>query len=763
MRQSIILGGVVTVISVVGGCGILFPVAPESGSADLQRFTSQQELSTYFQDQILARNQTFLGGDRADGEDLVPGDPPTADGPADVDSGTTGGQPPAAGDGEGFSGTTIQEQDVDEADVVKTDGTYFYLLDTRYDGSTVLRVVRGTPLDAMVVVSETPLAGYGRDLYLVGGTVVAMTSGGGIYFAIGGASDGGIPVSEPRPDDSGGAGELPADGGGEDGKAPDIITDAPIGGFTYERPFTIVSIINVADPADPVVSSTTKFDGTPASSRMIAGNLHLVLANDQGNYYDALPLLGRPELQVADIDAAELLPGYEQTTAAGTPQQGDLVTWENLYRPTDPDGFGVVTVVSMNTADPQASFSAVGIVAEPGLVYSSSTALYLTDTNYDLQGDARSTTDIYKLAYDGASATPAATGSVPGRILNQYSMGEHEGRLRVATTIDPLFFFEGDAVGAPAEPVNAIYVLEEADGALTIMGRAEGIAVGETIQSARFAGSRCFLVTFRQIDPLFTIDLSDPADPQVVGELHVPGFSTYLTPMGPNHVLAVGQFVPPPGEFGDWGVQLSIFDVSDFANPQRTANVVVGGDSGGSYSEALWNPKALTYYPEQNAVALPVSIYGRVFVEDRPSGFDGGVVVDVGTGVSTGSGQADAPPPTEPADDVPDDLIDAGGSAADYFEGLLVFSATPEEGLIELGRISTQFGDAGFYYPSFTRGVFIGAQVYAVTNIGLRAASLSDVSNVQGQLFYGPDDAFGPPGRPQPGDPVTLPELVDPG
>jgi hypothetical protein len=320
-------------------------------------------------------------------------------------------------------------------------------------------------------------------------------------------------------------------------------------------------------------------------------------------------------------------------------------------------------------------------------------------------------------------------------------MGEHQGYLRVATTVDPVFFPDG-GFGSTTEPVNAVYVLGQNGEALSVVGSVENIADGETIQSARFVGARGYLVTFEQIDPLFTMDLSDPANPRLVGELHVPGFSTYLTSMGENHVLAVGQFVPPPGESGGWGVQLSIFDVSDFAVPQRTANVVVGGDAAGSYSEALWNPKAFTYFAEQEVVALPVSIYGNVFVEDRPSGFDEGVVVDGDTGASSGEGRPDAPPPTEPGDEPvedPGDLV-----PPDYFEGLIVFHATPEGGLTELGRISTQFGEAGYYYPSFTRGVFIGERVYAVTNIGLRAAPLTDVSNVQAELFYAAIEPYVP-------------------
>jgi uncharacterized secreted protein with C-terminal beta-propeller domain len=763
------------------GCDVLFPGRSETGSPQLKRFESAQELSSYFHTQIRARNGGLPDFDRALSEAQPGGD--------DADAGAGDAPPQAApteADGEEFSGTTTQEQGVDEADVVKTDGEYFYMLDTRFDGTSILRIVRASPVDQMTVVSETEIEGFGQDLYLRGNKVVAITSGGGIfiYFGGGGIAEDGVVVEaesgspadvrqSDEPVSSDGDPGDDVDSGGGDGGDPDIGIAPPFGegDYEYERPYTVVTIVDITDRAAPSISSSTRFDGTPNASRMIEGNLHLVLANYQAYYYDVLPMLGRPELVVADVDVSTLLPDYEKVGADGSTTGGDLVTWENLYRPTDPDGFGVVTVVSMDTDSPDAEFSSVGIVAEPGLIYSSTSALYLTDTNYNFEGDQRSTTDIYKFAYDGARATPVATGSVPGRILNQYSMGEHGGNLRVATTVDPVFFFDVLGGFESTEPVNAIYVLSQADDDLSIIGRAEGLAEGETIQSARFTGNRGYLVTFRQIDPLFTIDLSDPTNPQIVGELHVPGFSTFLTPMDENHVLAVGQYVPPPGEFGGWGVQLSIFDVSDFANPVRSANVVIGGEDSGSYSEALWNPKAFTYFAERGVVALPVSIYGGFFIEDDVRDiFDEDVAVEGDSGVSSGDGgEPDAPPPTEPGDDpVVDEPTDP--VVPEGFEGLVVFSVSAEDGLTELGRISTRFEEAGFYYPSFTRGVFIGDRVYAVTNVGLRVAPLSDISLLQNELFYGeefippfPEPLPGDPGvvEPEPGEVMTDPVNAD--
>jgi hypothetical protein len=364
--------------------------------------------------------------------------------------------------------------------------------------------------------------------------------------------------------------------------------------------------------------------------------------------------------------------------------------------------------------------------------------------------------------YEGNAAVPRASGSVAGRVLNQYSMSEFEGHLRVATTIDAEFFFDPVfGVGEQTDPVNNVYVLGEAEGeegtVLATVGSVEDIAPGETIQSARFDGPKGYLVTFEQIDPLFTLDLADPANPAVVGEWQGPGFSTFMVPMGEDHVLAVGQYVPPPGEFGTWGVQLSIFDVSDFANPTQLSNVVLGGDRG-SYSEALWNPKAFTYFAEEGLVALPLSVYGG-FVFEPGMGVDvdtGTVDPSAGGGAPGSEGEADEPPPdvvepTDPADpEKPDDIY----FPEDQFEGIVVFRATPEDGLVEVGRISTMFEERGYYYPTFSRGVFIGEKVYAVTDLGTRVAPADDLATIADELFYGPEVTAEPPSVPV--DPIPV-------
>ena len=306
----------------------------------------------------------------------------------------------------------------------------------------------------------------------------------------------------------------------------------------------------------------------------------------------------------------------------------------------------------------------------------------------------------------GRGAVPVATGSVPGRVLNQFSMDEHAGHLRVATTtVDPREF--------RFTPENNVFVLAETGGELEIVGSVTNLAPGETIRSARFLGDRGYLVTFEQIDPLFTLDLSDPADPKVIGELKVPGFSTFIVPIDRNHLLTVGQFIPEVAPFFPRGVQLSIFDVTQFDQPRLAALAVLGEGTGAS-SEALHNPKAFTYFAERGLIALPVSIFDNpVFFNDF---IDVGPVVEGGTGTDTG--MAVDEPVAVTAPEV------RGG-----FDGVVIFSVNVDTGFEELGRISTRFDDAGFFFDSFTRGLFIGDNAFAVTNNGIRGGPLTDLTS----------------------------------
>ncbi len=849
----------------VGGCDLV-PVPGGGGdeAARLRSFSSAEDLSAYLRGELTERGPSVSGVDRdgvvafedADqganglgaGEVVSGASVPGMGAPGmgvpgmGVDGGRIDMAAPSAGpplDGSsgvegGVSRTTTQERGVEEADVVKTDGAYLYVM-----SHETLRIVRATPVSDVAMVSEVPIEGYGQEIYLQDGKVVVLTTSYGERRFIGGgptldgpvsvdpvavdgtmSSDGFETAVAPAPVELPDAVDAVHDGVGLDERVysdeegdldengvdreldvdderPDIAIEPDFFKPRSSGPQTVVTVIDVRDPANPVVESTTKYSGSMTSSRMIDGMLHLAVASFQFDYFDAMPFLGTSEFVAGDVRTEVLLPRFEQELADGTKSEGDLVTWETLFRPSDPDGFGVVAVVSMSVSDSR--FGAAGLVAEPGLIYSSADALYLTNTDYDFTGAVRESTTIYKFEYGQDQARPVAAGRVPGRVLNQYSIGEQDGFLRVATTVGPRFSPRGDV----GESVNNVYVLGVDGDALEIVGRIENIAPGETIQSARFMGDRGYLVTFEFTDPFFTLDMSDPTDPRIIGEIEVPGFSTFITPMDEDHLLTVGQYLPIPGVFSPPAVQLSIFDVSDFANPVLRHNLIIAEDIG-SFSEAIFNPKAFTYLRESQLVALPVSIvdFGG-FVEEigfddedfdfEDGSVDGDMMLDDDIMVDGDvvheniefeddlyldgevvGGDMDLPMPimddgsAAPFEEDEQQLVDPDNPGdpvepfdpaepfepaepvepvepfepivdilRDAFHGLVVFEVSSEDGFTELGRVSTVADDAAYYdVPFFTRGVFIGDFVYAVTDRGVTVSPIANPGDVAGAVAF---------------------------
>lgn len=724
-----------------GGTGTPTERAAERGVAQLSSFESEQEMEEFFKTQVMEQNSRFeddlMAREESDGVEEATGDGAGADDadaapapPADpgqgqsnagdaVDSSADFGE----GDDEDYSGTTIQEEGVDEADVIKTDGDYIYILTGQE-----LQIVKASPPAEMEVVGSFALEGWGQDLYLVGDRAVALTSVYGPRGTGGGAADGVSTGSSAAQDDDGEVRQVDAEPAPP---PPDgDVAEGFIEPWYVPRPRALVTVIDLADRSQPGLISQTAFDGHVAASRMIDGVLRLVLANPPHYYYDVMPL-GAPEdeLGLSSLNVETILPRFERRNAGSEPVAGNVVTWRNLFRPVDPDGFGVTTIITLDSANPD-TFDAVGVLADPGLIYASTEALYMTDTAWYYEF-RRVETDIYKFAFEPDTVEPVAAGKVPGRILNQYSMGEYDGYLRVATTTDDLWEWE---TGERIPSHNAVYVLGENEGDLTIVGKVEDMAVGEQIQSARFIGTRGYVVTFERIDPLFTLDLSNPAEPKVVGELKVPGFSTFIVPMDADHLLTVGVYVDPEGPGWGQGVQMSVFDVSDFANPVQTHSQIIGHE--GTWSEATHNPKAFTYFSSQDLVALPVEHYERYFFED-------GVAVDVDVDEG-GDGQAspgEEAPEVRQADDSP--------LGEDPFRGLLVYRVTAQDGFQHLGNLSTDVEDMG-YWPSFTRGVFIQDHVYAVTDYAVVTAPSADIDQVTASVLL--------PGVERPVPPTTGPE-----
>jgi len=281
-------------------------------------------------------------------------------------------------------------------------------------------------------------------------------------------------------------------------------------------------------------------------------------------------------------------------------------------------------------------------------------------------------TEIYKfdLSQPGQPRY-AASGAVDGWLLNQYSMSEWEGHLRVATTT-------GDPWGAATrQSESTVYVLAQRGEALARVGSVGGLGAGEQIYSVRFVGPVGYVVTFRQTDPLYTLDLSDPTSPEVIGELKITGYSAYLHPLDAGRLLGIGQEADERGVVQ--GTQVSLFDVSDLADPTRLAQHHIRYGN----SEAEFDPHAFLWWPAQRLLVVPLTVYDRER-GDQP---------EAGT------------------------LLLRVGDASISEVATISHPRTEQDGYE--------------YYPQIRRSLVVGDTLWTVSDAGLLATSLSTLNDLE--------------------------------
>jgi uncharacterized secreted protein with C-terminal beta-propeller domain len=265
---------------------------------------------------------------------------------------------------------------------------------------------------------------------------------------------------------------------------------------------------------------------------------------------------------------------------------------------------------------------------------------------------------------DRDRTTYSATGEAPGFVIGQFALSEYKGVLRVASTTSPDWWPSDPA----PKPQSYVSTLKESGGVLLPLGRVGGIGEGEQIRGVRFLGDDGYVVTFRQVDPLFTIDLSKPNDPRVVGELKLLGYSAYLHPIGDGLLLGVGQDATPQG--AQLGTQLALFDVSDLAHPQRLAQRRIGPSSS---SEAEYDHHAFLYWPPAKLAVLPVNVY----------------------------------------------------SGGDPFNGAIGFHVGHSK-IDEAGRITH---DGQSYSPGIRRALVVGPRLFTISSLGVKSSTLSTLAD----------------------------------
>lgn len=440
----------------------------------------------------------------------------------------------------------------------------------------------------------------------------------------------------------------------------------------------------------------------------------------------------------------------------------------DFYKPTVQQGLGTVSVLTVDLADPAADPGVTTTIGQVGQIYASAESIYVASYVYDYwywgaedDKDAGEYSLLHKFSIDSGAVTYAGSGKVPGEILNQFSMDEHAGYLRVATT-------ERNWATEDLSS-NGVYVLGESEGGLTIVGQVDDLALDERIYSARFMGDRGYVVTFKQVDPLFTLDLSDPTAPSVAGELKIPGFSTYIHPLGDNHLLTIGREAE---DNGDWveiqGVQLQIFDVSDIQNPTLAHKQSFAG---GAHSEALYDHRAFNFFAEDGLLAIPYENYGAV---------EGGVATGGpdGPGVPTET-EPDGEPTdeTDPADgdEEPTPTDEVPNPEPQYDTGIYVFEVSAEDGLTLRGSVShvglTQDDTWQYYRSQVRRTLMIEGNLYSIGTAGMLVNAAADLAELAKVVFpyanggdkvidggFGGTDSGGGDPEPTP----AVPETPDP-
>ncbi len=478
---------------------------------------------------------------------------------------SAGGVPPAEPQGAGsYSSTNVQVDGVDEADFVKNDGRHIYMLD---NGG--LNILEARPAKELGHLSRTLLEGQPGSLYFDGEDRVVVFSqiwnGQSLSPESGGRA---LTVSDQEWD-----------------------------------PVTKLTFLDVSDRSAPALTRELYVQGTLRTSRRVGNKVHVVLTDylqDRYQVWSDNEFADWRAVQrnaLSKLGARDWIPDFSDHRLSGDSwhvSTGNLTRCTDVYRPVNRTDLQFTSVLTLDLDD-DSSLDTIGLLARADTVYSTADTLYFAMAEWDngpfrsFDGSVDSRLHKFNLEEDGPVYT--ASGVIPGTLLNQFSMGEHDGFLRVATSDRNL-----------DEVSSGVYVMGQEGTRLDPVGAVTGIAPGETIFSARFEGERGYIVTFERIDPLFTFDLSDPRDPTIMGELEVTGFSNYLHPLGDDHLLAVGEEVSVDG-FSWEGLQISLFDISDFSDPLLADREVVPGMG---WSEAQYNHHAFTFYEPYGVLSIPV-------------------------------------------------------------------------------------------------------------------------------------------------------------
>lgn len=482
--------------------------------------------------------------------------------------------------GGGFSETNTQVQGVDEADIVKTDGEYIYQL---IDGK--LNIIQAAPAKEMQLVTSLPFSHTfsPNQLFIYKDQLVVI----------------GHSFRDVAPDAK---------------SSQDKMIYPP---RHFEA--TTAIVYNIKDAKNPKEIRRVEIEGNHVTSRRI--NNYVYLVSNKYPYYWIM--------EDTKIEDVELRPRFSDTANS---KESSLIPYERIqYIPGSKDtNYTLIAAFDLDDSKKEASITSY--LGSGDQLYMSKENIYIAVANYygmpfrEGSSDSPNTT-VYKFSVSGEKVELHSSTEVPGTILNQFSMDEYKGTFRVATT-------KGDTWNNAKPSANNLYMYDEN---LNQIGSLSDLARGERIYSARFMGERIYIVTFKQVDPLFVIDASNPKSPKVLGELKIPGFSNYLHPYDENHLIGFGHDTKimtdksvrgEPIVYTD-GVKISLFDVRDVSNPKEKFTEIIGGR--GTYSPLNYDHKALLFSKEKGIFAFPITVYQNVEGKQYEQSFEftGAYVYDI--------------------------------------------------------------------------------------------------------------------------------------
>lgn len=500
-------------------------------------------------------------------------------------------------EGVDYSGTNNQESGVDEADLVKTDGYHIYALN-----GNRLHIYAVPQFGMLQPTSETKVEGHARQM------LIDKASNHAVVFSY--INVGTLPKDHP----------LRAAVGYTDLHDDDD-------DWYWRSPWVSkITVFDMADRANLRLKKEVYFEGYYQTARKVDSSVRVssYASIDRRELWDWWKLLEQHGAAVtknivADriraLSLADLTPQMYVREPDGAFRTEGLTNADcrGYYRPYDSHARGFSSLISFDLLGSAVSWDADHVVSNYATFYSSKDRIVLAEAAHawwwywDYPEDPdQLNVHVFDSSRPGKS-TYIGSGRVEGMLSDQFAIDEHEGAIRLATTTNLLWRWWNDDGDERPEPENHVWVLEPDGAKYSIVGHVGGIAKGERIMSARFLEKKAFIVTFRNIDPLFTIDLRDNTEPKLVGELKVPGFSTYIHPLGEKDLLTIGVGGDDNG--ANWRTTVSLFDVSDFANPKLGTSLPIEAEQGWGWSEALFEHKAFQYFAPKKLLAIPQSTY----------------------------------------------------------------------------------------------------------------------------------------------------------